>query len=177
MQRLSSLWRRSSSLRYLLAGGTTRFNSKPDSTSRILRDNSPKRLAHATVKMAPSIHEQPSAKETFGNLDLIKRIKLGYTDVIVSKWRSRVTGLTVVHLDYEGAPLHKSNSYMMAKPLYQAPIVNGYFVVPTESSLVDIHGLRSVLISDSSFRRQWMSSYTRAVSCSIGILQWHLYNL
>ncbi|KAJ3514376.1 hypothetical protein NLJ89_g2417 [Agrocybe chaxingu] len=55
---------------------------------------------------------QPS--ESFGNYDLIKRIKLDFTDVVVSKWRSRVTGLTVVHLDYE------------------APIVDGYFVVGTE---------------------------------------------
>jgi hypothetical protein len=42
------------------------------------------------------------APEKFGNFDLVKRIKLGFTDVQVSKWRSRVTGLSVVHLDYEG---------------------------------------------------------------------------
>lgn len=53
-------------------------------------------------------------QEIFENFDLVKRVKLDFTDVTVSKWRSRVTGLTVVHLDYE------------------APIVNGYFVVPTE---------------------------------------------
>ncbi|PPQ88654.1 hypothetical protein CVT25_010230 [Psilocybe cyanescens] len=52
--------------------------------------------------------------ETFGNYDLVKRVKLDFTDVVVSKWKSRETGLTVIHLDYE------------------APIVNGYFVVPTE---------------------------------------------
>ncbi|OJA10818.1 hypothetical protein AZE42_00264 [Rhizopogon vesiculosus] len=50
----------------------------------------------------------------FGNFDLVKRVKLDYTDVVVSKWQSRVTGLTIVHLDYE------------------APLVNGYFVVGTE---------------------------------------------
>ncbi|KAH9486850.1 hypothetical protein JR316_0000915 [Psilocybe cubensis] len=55
---------------------------------------------------------QPS--ESFGNYDLIKRVKLDFTDVVVSKWKSRETGLTVIHLDYE------------------APIVNGYFVIPTE---------------------------------------------
>ncbi|KAJ7487689.1 Metalloenzyme, LuxS/M16 peptidase-like protein [Mycena galericulata] len=54
------------------------------------------------------------ATEKFGNFDLVKRIKLDFTDVQVSKWRSRVTGLSVVHLDYE------------------APIVNGYFAVATE---------------------------------------------
>ncbi|KAJ7630999.1 Metalloenzyme, LuxS/M16 peptidase-like protein [Roridomyces roridus] len=52
--------------------------------------------------------------EKFGNFDLVKRVKLDFTDVQVSKWQSRVTGLSVVHLDYE------------------APIVNGYFVVGTE---------------------------------------------
>jgi hypothetical protein len=40
--------------------------------------------------------------ETFGNYDLVKRFKLDYTDVVVSKWKSRSTGLTVIHLDYDG---------------------------------------------------------------------------
>ena len=40
--------------------------------------------------------------ETFGNFDLVKRVQLDYTDVAVSKWRSRVTGLSIVHLDFEG---------------------------------------------------------------------------
>ncbi|KAJ7619113.1 Metalloenzyme, LuxS/M16 peptidase-like protein [Mycena polygramma] len=39
--------------------------------------------------------------QKFGNFDLVKSIKLGFTDVQVSKWRSRVTGLSIVHLDYE----------------------------------------------------------------------------
>ncbi|KAJ4001026.1 Metalloenzyme, LuxS/M16 peptidase-like protein [Lentinula boryana] len=56
----------------------------------------------------------PTATQVFGNFDLIQRFKLDFADVVVSKYRSRVTGLSIVHLDYE------------------APIVNGYFVVPTE---------------------------------------------
>lgn len=40
--------------------------------------------------------------ESFGNYDLIKRVKLDFTDVTISKWQSRITGLTVIHLDYEG---------------------------------------------------------------------------
>ncbi|KAK7058884.1 hypothetical protein VNI00_001508 [Paramarasmius palmivorus] len=55
-----------------------------------------------------------SPSESFQNFDLIKRVKLAFTDVTVSKWKSRVTGLSVVHLDYE------------------APLVSGYFVVATE---------------------------------------------
>lgn len=40
--------------------------------------------------------------QKYENFDLVKRVKLDYTDVTVSKWRSRVTGLNVVHLEYEG---------------------------------------------------------------------------
>ncbi|KAH7883663.1 Metalloenzyme, LuxS/M16 peptidase-like protein [Phlebopus sp. FC_14] len=57
---------------------------------------------------------QNANHESFGNFDLVKRVSLDYTDVVISRWQSRVTGLTVVHLDYE------------------APLVNGYFVVATE---------------------------------------------
>ena len=42
------------------------------------------------------------APESFGNFDLVKRVGLEFTDVQVSKWKSRETGLSVVHLDYEG---------------------------------------------------------------------------
>ncbi|CUA75459.1 putative protein C3H1,02c [Schizosaccharomyces pombe 972h-] [Rhizoctonia solani] len=48
------------------------------------------------------------------NFELLQRVKLDYTDVEITKWKSKVTGLSVVHIDYE------------------APIVNGYFVVATE---------------------------------------------
>ncbi|KAF7347762.1 hypothetical protein MVEN_01533700 [Mycena venus] len=73
------------------------------------------------LKRTPSPHPNPfnrkmasTTQEKFGNFDLVRSIKLGFTDVHVSKWRSRVTGLSIVHLDYE------------------APIVNGYFAVATE---------------------------------------------
>ncbi|KAL4071016.1 Metalloenzyme, LuxS/M16 peptidase-like protein [Scleroderma citrinum] len=52
--------------------------------------------------------------QSFANFDLVKRVVLDKTDIVVSKWQSRVTGLTIVHLDYE------------------VPLVNGYFVVATE---------------------------------------------
>lgn len=41
--------------------------------------------------------------DSYGNFDLVKRIKLDFTDVEVTRWRSRETGLNIVHLDYEGA--------------------------------------------------------------------------
>ncbi|KAG9001081.1 hypothetical protein FRB93_012461 [Tulasnella sp. JGI-2019a] len=52
--------------------------------------------------------------ESHGHFDLEQRVKLDYTDVTLSKWRSRETGLSVVHVDYE------------------SPLVKGYFVVRTE---------------------------------------------
>ncbi|KAH9858191.1 Metalloenzyme, LuxS/M16 peptidase-like protein [Lenzites betulinus] len=51
---------------------------------------------------------------THGNFDLVKKFKLDFADIHVSKWKSRSSGLSVVHLDYD------------------APLVNGYFVVATE---------------------------------------------
>jgi hypothetical protein len=49
---------------------------------------------------------QPTmATETVGNFDLVKRVDVSYSPVRVSKWRSRVTGLSVVHIDYEGITL------------------------------------------------------------------------
>lgn len=82
------------------------------------------RAAHLAVKQLPNtaIPSRPNGlrnpglkdntmsssidgkKETFGNFDLVKRVKLDYTDLLVSKWQSRVTGLSVVHLDFEGEP-------------------------------------------------------------------------
>jgi hypothetical protein len=56
-------------------------------------------------RMSPTLNGKP---ETFGNFDLVKRVELDYTDVVVSKWQSRVTGLSVVHLDFEGGGNHQS---------------------------------------------------------------------
>lgn len=50
--------------------------------------------------MPQALH--PSSSDTFGDFDLINRVNLGFSEVTVSSWRSRVTGLNVVHLDYEG---------------------------------------------------------------------------
>jgi len=49
-----------------------------------------------------TVMSSASPKESFANFDLVKRVKLDFTDVTISKWKSRVTGLSVVHLDYEG---------------------------------------------------------------------------
>ena len=48
-----------------------------------------------------------NSSDKFGNFDLVKSFKLDYADITVSKWRSRVTGLSVVHLDYSGMYLEE----------------------------------------------------------------------
>lgn len=45
---------------------------------------------------------EPTLESPVGSFDLKSRVKLNYTDVTVSKWQSRESGLTVVHLDYDG---------------------------------------------------------------------------
>lgn len=39
---------------------------------------------------------------TFGNFDLLQRVKLDYTDVEISRWQSRETGLNITHIDFDG---------------------------------------------------------------------------
>lgn len=56
---------------------------------------------HTSVQ-EPKASAMTQIPESFGNFDLVKKLKLDFTDVFVSKWRSRCTGLTVIHLDYEG---------------------------------------------------------------------------
>ena len=59
----------------------------------------------ATYSMTANSLESPSSPDLpskFGNFDLIRTEKLGLADIVLSKYRSRDTGLTVVHLDYEG---------------------------------------------------------------------------
>ena len=38
----------------------------------------------------------------FGNFDRLTKFQVQSTNTVISKWRSRQTGLSVVHLDYEG---------------------------------------------------------------------------
>lgn len=50
-------------------------------------------------KMSPTADGE---SETFGNFDLLQRVKLDYTDVEISRWQSRVTGLNIAHVDFDG---------------------------------------------------------------------------
>ena len=68
--------------------------------------NTPRVALAQQSNMSPtSTLQQASSSaspESYGNFDLIERVKLGGFDITVSSWCSRLTGLKVVHLDYEG---------------------------------------------------------------------------
>jgi len=57
---------------------------------------------HSMTATSPQSFPSPNLPNKFGNFDLIRTEKLGLADIAVSKYQSRETGLTVVHLDYEG---------------------------------------------------------------------------
>ena len=54
-----------------------------------------------TISLEPP--SSPNLPNKFGNFDLIRTEKCELADIILSKYRSRETGLTLVHLDYQGA--------------------------------------------------------------------------
>ena len=93
--RMLSFWRR----RLPLVANLQSFNTflTTSTSKRIFRQhNFP---FHTSAQEPKTMTHIP---ESFGNFDLVKRLKLDFTDLLVSKWRSRCTGLTVIHLDYDG---------------------------------------------------------------------------
>ena len=83
------------------ARASSRLRPPPSLSS--LRPASSSRQNHAV----PHTHVHSMATLTngnaYGNFDLFHNTKLDFADITVSKWRSRVTGLSVIHLDYNGA--------------------------------------------------------------------------
>ena len=78
--------------------------SRPTRTSTLCSHSGPLLSRHYSssrynLTMSPVAN---GIGEKYGNFDLVTRAKLGYADILVSKWKSRVTGLSVVHLDYTG---------------------------------------------------------------------------
>lgn len=39
---------------------------------------------------------------SYGNFDLQQTINLDFAEAVVEKWRSQRTGLSIVHIEYEG---------------------------------------------------------------------------
>ncbi len=123
--------------------------SRPTSSSFFSTNNS--RLAQALQPDMPQAL-RPSSSESFGDFDLINRVKLGFSEVTVSSWRSRVTGLNVVHLDYEGerfttaVSLHSSYMYL-------------YFVNSPPREWLFCGGNREY--ANSAFANSWLSYNTQ----------------
>ena len=157
MNRLSSLFKRRSTMPI--------FASFSTNTPRVA-------LAQQSNMSPTSTLQQPSpsaSPESYGNFDLIERVKLSGFDFAVSRWRSRMTGLKLVHLDYEGkqttaADLLPLTYIVFILPI--TPIMNGYFVVTTESTRI-FASVKSYLMTHTvqfSMTRvvctRWSSEYT-----------------
>ena len=78
------------------------------------------------------INDSPHPLETYGNFDLITRFNVGFADIEISKWRSRESGLSVVHLDCDCACLGLGRGDWLTSSA--APIVHGSFILGTESA-------------------------------------------
>ena len=93
-----SFWRR----RLPLFANLQTFNTLPTTSiasKKILKQHN---FPFHTSVQEPKTSAMTHIPESLGNFDLVKQLKLDFTDVLVSKWRSRSTGLTVIHLDYDG---------------------------------------------------------------------------
>lgn len=63
------------------------------------------RFAHqlsSTNTTAQMTGDMLNGTSSYGNFDLVKKFKVETGGIVVSKYKSRVTGLSVVHLDYDG---------------------------------------------------------------------------
>ena len=85
------------------------FHSRLNPSIASLKNNSAylRHYASAALAMSPKPNGAANGHplESYGNFDLVRRLKLDFADIVVSKWQSRETGLSVVHLDYDGTPL------------------------------------------------------------------------
>jgi len=134
MQRLSSTWRHFAANRQTLTPLRISWSRQLHYSDILFRTADAAAGLQRTPLSLPTSMTQSA--ESFGNYDLIKRVKLDFTDVAISKWRSRVTGLTVIHLDYEGKVYEWLDRHYNLTAIFSAPIVNGYFVVGTESERI-----------------------------------------
>lgn len=112
MHRLSSIWRHSRPFSFL-ASSRVPFSGYKSirGTHLVVQPRTASTASYMYKLPQPHIQDPTDHKmtlttdvtlETFGNFDLLRRVKLDYTDVEISRWRSRVTGLNIVHLDFDG---------------------------------------------------------------------------
>lgn len=96
---------------------------------RLLR---PIRLAQLPLSRA-RLHTMPSSTiapqlvpQHLGNFDLIVQEQLEFADLRVAKWRSRETGLKVVHIDVEGTSWRCSGSADVRRSAHPGSILSRY---------------------------------------------------
>ena len=97
-----------------LLGACRAFHSVPQvlhSSFSAIRQPAPNLVSTLPGTEGPIMAANLDAESSIGSYDLKARVKLNYTDVTVSKWQSRDSGLTVVHLDYDGTR-HAFVSYL-----------------------------------------------------------------
>lgn len=69
---------------------------------------------------------------TVGNYDLLQRNEVDYTsDTVLTKWRSRKTGLTVVHVDNGGMSKPLSFHFLLS---ISEPFIRAYLTLRTEGT-------------------------------------------
>ena len=102
MQRLSSLLRHGLPLRPPAGRPLKRALAPERSAAHSFHAFRFRNTLSTSTTTTPHPATMSGAPEQFGNFDLVRRVKVEYTDVVISKWKSRETGLSVVHLDYEG---------------------------------------------------------------------------
>ena len=97
-----------SALAVLYRRGVASCRSFPSNNLGLV--NRPRVLSHlATAKRPRSVEidsrpsRHPRMDNGFGNFDLLTKFEVDSSHTVVSKWRSRKTGLSIVHLDYEGS--------------------------------------------------------------------------
>ena len=78
-------------------------------SSSFFRSRLASTLSNSRTAMAP-ISATSTLPDSVGNFDLVQKVKLDFTDVTVSKWRSKSSGLQVVHVDYNGTSITSIHS-------------------------------------------------------------------
>lgn len=57
--------------------------------------------SHGDFKDSRHCSPAVNGVQSYGNFDLLQRIEVESAESVIEEWRSRTTGLTVVHIDYD----------------------------------------------------------------------------
>lgn len=86
------------------SSSTRKFSASFDTTPVNAFDPIPGRTASRASRGKQEVDgwSQPAIPSRMGNFDLLTEFKLGFADIKVAKWQSRVTGLKVVWAQADG---------------------------------------------------------------------------